>query len=742
MYKNLEIQDEERDINYLFDVSKLQHKKSNEKRDLVFEFVNADFKDHKRKITLLVQYSQHGKKTKIEEILKKIKRSDKVFNSLTEKQVEWAFSVFKKQSEVDYFINKNAKEFLREQFSLWIKGYLMDDETLFDTERLKQLKALQSIAFNIIDLVSQFEDELVKIWNKPKFVHSSNYVITLDKIANKDFNVVENILNHKGIENQITEWEKLGITDKNFKAQEIVEDGRLNEKWEFLPLDTKYFKELEIEILNLFDDLDNQLDGWVIKSENYQALNTIKNKFNKKFKTIYIDPPYNAPASEIIYINNYKHSTWLSLMENRIQSSKTLLADNGVFECAIDDNELESLGLLLKNTFQDKDITCVSIVHNPSGTQSNNFSVTNEYTYVVYPKVTKGRVINLEERDDENADIRNFMNTAKGSGDNYKRESGKTCFYPIIVKNNEIIGFGDVCEDDFHPGSPNIKKEDGIIEVYPIDNDGVERKWVFSDKTVEDIKDELFVKIVDGETRIMRKKKLINYKTVWTDSKYSAKTYGTGLLNDLGLKDFDFPKSIYNTKDFIHLASDSDSYVLDFFAGSGTTAHAVMELNKEDEIKGKRKYVLVELGDHFNNTIIPRLKKISFSNNWKKGKPKDNDGFSHFFKYYSLEQYEETLAKLKYEDKEPLSNQDIYHQYIFLKDLKLVDETLKFDETDKQIKVDLTNLHEQIDIPETLSHLTGKYIKKILKDKVVFTDGSEIDLNNIDYKIIKPLIWW
>ena len=151
LYKNLEILDEESDIYYLFDVSKLQHKKSNEKRDLVFEFVNADFKDHKRKITLLVQYSQHGKKTKIEEILKKIKRSDKVFNSLTEKQVEWAFSVFKKQSEVDYFINKNAKEFLREQFSLWIKGYLMDDETLFDTERLKQLKALQSIAFNIID---------------------------------------------------------------------------------------------------------------------------------------------------------------------------------------------------------------------------------------------------------------------------------------------------------------------------------------------------------------------------------------------------------------------------------------------------------------------------------------------------------------------------------------------------------------------------------------------------------------
>ena len=740
LYKNLEIQDEETNIFYLFDVSKLQHKKNNERKDLVFDFANAEFKDNKRQITLTVEYSQNGKKTKIDDILKQIKKAERVFNSLTEKQVERACGIFRKQSEVDYFINKNAKEFLREQFSLWVKGYLLDDETLFEADRLKQLKALQSIAFNIIDLVSQFEDELVKIWNKPKFAHSSNYVITLDKIAEKNYELLEKIIKNEGLKNQIEEWQELGITDDNFKKEDIINSKKLSEKWQFLPLDTKYFKEIEIEILALFEDLDNQLDGWLIHSENYQALNTLKNKFQKKFQTIYIDPPYNAPASEIIYINNYKHSSWLTLMENRIQSAKKLLANNGIFECAIDDNEIESLGLLLKNTFQDKDITCVSIVHNPSGTQSNDFSVTHEFTYVIYPKVATGRVINLEERDDENADIRNFMNTAKGSGSNYKRESGKTCFYPIIVKDNEIVDFGKVCQDDFHPGNPNIKKEDGTIEVYPIDNDGTERKWVFSRNTVEKIKNELFVKIINDETRIMRKKSLINYKTVWTDSKYSAKTYGTRLLKDLGLNDFDFPKSIYNTKDFIHLASDTDSYVLDFFPGSGTTAHAVIELNKQDG--GNRKYVLTELGDHFKNVIIPRLKKITFSNTWKEGKPLSNGGFSHCFKYFTLEQYAESLSKLVYEDKNTLPNQDIYHQYIFIKDLKMSDEVLKLDEESKKIKVDLTKLHEQIDIPETLSHLTGKFIKQIQKNKVIFTDGSEIDLNNIDYKIVKPLIWW
>ena len=153
-----------------------------------------------------------------EKILKKIKK-EKAFGSLTLKQLEKVLGIFKRQSEVDYFINKDAKGFLREQFSLWIKGYMLDDETLFETERLQQLKALQNIAFNIIDLVSQFEDELVKVWNKPKFAHSSNYVITLDNIAEKDFSLLEETLKDKGIIEQIKEWQMLGLSQINSNKQ-------------------------------------------------------------------------------------------------------------------------------------------------------------------------------------------------------------------------------------------------------------------------------------------------------------------------------------------------------------------------------------------------------------------------------------------------------------------------------------------------------------------------------------------
>ena len=734
LYQNMDIQDNDNLIWYHFDVSELEHKKSNEKKELIFEYDKSWFKDNKREIFFKVKYSKNGSKTKINDILKKVKRSAKALSSYKEQELKRAFGIFRKQSEVDYFINKNAKEFLREQFSLWIKTYVFDDDSVFEEARLKQLKALRDIAYNIIDLVAQFEDELVKIWNKPKFAHSSNYVITLDKIADKNFSLLEKLLKHKGIAKQIKEWQDLGICNDKFSIKEIINKKNLNEKWQYLPLDTKYFKNLELDILALFDDLDNQLDGWLIHSENYQALNTIKYKFYKKVDTVYIDPPYNAPASEIIYVNDYKHSSWITLMENRISLTKSFLKYDGVFECAIDENEQENLGKLLSKEFSEYDKVCVSIVHNPAGVQGDNFSYSHEYCYFVFRKNNK--IIGKTKRNEDSEE------SFRDWGGTSSRSLAKNCFYPIIVKDGKIIGYGDVCPDDFHPNSQNVTKGDTTY-IYPI-KEGEERKWVFSRNTVEKITGELNVRDRKDEIVITRTKTHTSYKTVWNSKKYYANIYGSKYLNNiLGKKTFDFPKSLYAVQDCLFAVNsvrNSGSICLDYFAGSGTTAHAIIEQNRNDGIK--RKFLLVELGDHFNTTIIPRLKKISFTNKWKDGKAQDGGkGYSNFFKYYELEQYEETLRKAKYEDKDALPK-DIYHQYLFFKDLKLANEVAKLDDKSRSIKIDLTKLHDKIDIPETLSFLTGKFIKRIFKDKVVFTDGSEIEYANIDYKIVKPLIWW
>ena len=134
--------------------------------------------------------------------------------------------------------------------------------------------------------------------------------------------MIEEILSHANISKQIKEWQELGIVDDNFKISEVIEinlSGKhLSQKYKHLPIDTKYFKDLELKILGQFENLDEALDGWLIKSENYQALNTILPKFKGKIQTIYIDPPYNTGNNRFVYKDNFDRPSWLKLMKDRL----------------------------------------------------------------------------------------------------------------------------------------------------------------------------------------------------------------------------------------------------------------------------------------------------------------------------------------------------------------------------------------------------------------------------------------
>lgn len=724
---NLEIEDEETKQNYkfYFDVGNLQAKQNNEKKSLVFNFNKKDGET----FVFDVAYSERGNKTKTEDIVKETK--------IPEAIIEKAFATFKKQSEVDFFINKDAEKFLSEQLDMYLHQILLADENKFDQNRLDQLKTVKEFAQKIIQFIAQFENELVRVWNKPKFTLNSNYVITIDKLPEE---IIKKLEKHVGIKDQITEWIELGMVETGFDFK------KREEKHKYLPIDTKYFKDLEIEILGLFDNLDEALDGRLIHSENYQALNTLQEKYKEKVQCIYIDPPYNAPASEIIYVNNYKHSSWLTLMDNRIDIAKKLLTKDGVFECAIDKQEQENLGKLLENKFPENEQVCVTIIHNPSGVQGDNFSHTNEYTYFIFP--SKKRIINEIER--EEFDVRNFRDV---TGDESLRTAAKNCFYPIFIKDGKIFGFGDVCQNDFHP-PVNIIRDDGIIEIYPIDPEGIERKWRFARQTVEAIKDSLIPSFLKKRKiwDIKREKNIFSPKTVWTDSKYSANNHGTQILNQIVPNNgFGFPKSLYNVQDCILAGSQNDSLILDFFPGSGTTAHAIIDLNRNNP-ESKRKYILTELGEHINNVIIPRVKKLCFTENWKEGKAQDGQGISHFVKYCKLEQYEDTLRNMKYQESSPSDIFDTrkpFEQYVFYADQKFahVVENKKDD-----IELDFEKLYPNIDFAETISNIKGLPIKKITQTGVLL-EGEEKEIKT-DYKnmtkeekvefikLLKPLLWW
>lgn len=316
---------------FYFNASEIEHKQSNEKREFVFAFSEVKPEQAEKVIHLKVTYSQRGTRTKTDEILKK---SRKAGVSLTEDELQKAIGVFCRQTEVDFFINKDAHGFLREQFNMWLYQYMFHEETIFEQERLGQLQAIRDTAYDIIDFIAQFEDELIKVWDKPKFVRNSNYVITLDKIT--DDKLVEKIKAHNNYSLQVQEWNDLGINEDNSKV----------------PIDTKYFKDLELEILGQFEDLDGSLDGWLIKSENYQALNTILPKFKEKVQCIYIDPPFNLDSSnQFLYRTNYKDANWATLLENRLQIAKEWLNERGSIFVRCDYNGNWIVRCLLDSVF-------------------------------------------------------------------------------------------------------------------------------------------------------------------------------------------------------------------------------------------------------------------------------------------------------------------------------------------------------------------------------------------------------
>ena len=354
------------------------------------------------------------------------------------------------------------------------------------------------------------------------------------------------------------------------------------------------------------EKIDFSKENLIIKGNNLLALHSLSKRFAGKVKLIYIDPPYNpeSKSNTFCYNNSFNESTWLTFMRNRLEVAKTLLKNDGVLIVAIDENEHLQLGVLLKEIFKNYEIHCITIVHNPRGVQGTNFSYTHEYAFFVIPKGKKSVGNRKIESDD--IDWRNL----RDNGGESLRTDAKNCFYPIIIEDEKVVGFADVVKTDKHPEAQTIKKGSQFY-IYPIDKEGIERKWRYARQSVEEIKHLLRAKKTKTGYEIEIGKDFGTYRTVWIDPRYDANEYGTKLVKSL-VPDcrFDFPKSLYNVYDCLYaiVADDKEAVVLDFFAGSGTTAHALLELNKEDG--GNRKFIICEQMAYVETVTKERVKKV------------------------------------------------------------------------------------------------------------------------------------
>lgn len=351
-------------------------------------------------------------------------------------------------------------------------------------------------------------------------------------------------------------------------------------------------------------------DSFIIKGNNLLALHTLKKTYAGKIKLIYIDPPYNpdSKSNTFCYNNTFNRSTWLTFIQNRLVAAKDLMHRDGVLIVAIDEREQPRLGVLLESIFPEHEIHCITIVHNPRGVQGTNFSYTHEFAFFVIPRNKKS----IGDRKIEEKDIQ-WRNLRDNGGESLRTDA-RNCFYPMIVEDGKVVGFGDVVAAETHPKSQTVAEGKKHL-VYPIDPEGIERKWRYARQSVEKVQHLLKAKKTKSGYEVEIGKDFGTYRTVWIDPRYDSNEYGTKIVKALvpGCK-FDFPKSLYNVYDCLYaaVADDKNAIVLDFFAGSGTTAHALLDLNKEDG--GKRKFILCEQMHYVDTVTRARVHKVIKNN--------------------------------------------------------------------------------------------------------------------------------
>ena len=492
------------------------------------------------------------------------------------------------------------------------KDKVAEDALAMDPDLLKALTTNESIKNHFFEKIGA-----ILVFDKVKF---QKFVLNKDFLPD-NYTAFRNKVGMNKNDEYITESNDVVLVwpykDCVLEGGQDEEDAKRTEIfWNLTLAPDQITRLLSPKALNNFEKYDDkgkkialenvtENDNLLIKGNNLLALHTLKEKYRNKIKLIYIDPPYNPDSKNntFTYNNSFNRSTWLTFMKNRLEVAREFLTTDGCLIIAIDENEQAHLGVLLKEMFRDYEIHCITIVHNPRGIQGTNFSYTHEYAFFVIPRGQKS----IGHRKIVEADI-DFRNLRDNGGESLRKDA-RTCFYPIIVEDGKVVGFGDVADASVHP-ERNVKIG-GKTHVYPIDPQGIERKWRYSRDSVEGIKHLLRAKEVRGFIDIELGKNFGTYRTVWEDAKYDANEYGSKLLRDLVPgSSFLFPKSLWNVFDCIYavVGNDPNAIVMDFFGGSGTTAHAVLELNKEDG--GERRFILCEQMDYVETVTKARIREV------------------------------------------------------------------------------------------------------------------------------------
>ena len=394
------------------------------------------------------------------------------------------------------------------------------------------------------------------------------------------------------------------------------------------------------EEADLFIDHGGQMN-FLLEGDNLAALKLLEKTHRGKIKMIYIDPPYNTANKDFAYddtrvdlTDTFRHSKWLSFMRERLRIARNLLRDDGILFISIDDNEQSDLKLLCDEIFKEENFfSQVIIQSNKRGQTYKQIAKTHEYL-LIYTRSPEAEFNEIDKTDDDNDlnlldkigayNVRELRNRNPKFG----KHNRPNLFYPIYV-NPSIVD-----KDGFCPISLAYTT-DYCVEVYPFNSTGGESCWRWSTKLLsENINSNTqFSNVVarakrDGTFNIYEKYRKTTYKakSIWLETDVITEK-GTVELGELGLSErFPFPKPLFLLKKCLQIGTNSNDIILDFFAGSGTTGHAVMKLNAEDG--GTRRFILCTNNENgiCRDVTYERIRRVI-----------DKEDYAASLKYYKVD---------------------------------------------------------------------------------------------------------
>ncbi|MFW6106747.1 MAG: site-specific DNA-methyltransferase [bacterium] len=717
----------------------------------------------------------------VEEIPKRLKKADKGLVAVTAERhtsadgepvtfLEHHLRQYTRRNTSDFFIHKDLKGFLSRELDFYLKNEVLNlDEMEAAGEGRTEgwfqvMRVIKAIGGRIVEFLAQIEDFQKMLWEKRKFVTETNYCITVQNVPEEFYPQIA------ACEAQWAEWKDLFHVDEeednlfnsNAKGKK---DKRVSflEAHPTLVLDTKHFdRDFVDHLLASFDDLDGMTDGLLVNSENFQALNLLLEKYREKVKCIYIDPPYNTGNDEFLYRDAYQHSSWLAMMVDRLRLAVEAMQKDAVFWLSIDDNEIAEARML-----------CDRMVFGPSGflgeivwktgTENNPSQIAVEHEYVLGYARDPQELSHWQVPSEKAALIQTRYNALRKKNRGNVEQIQSDLRQWMKGHEDELGGVMHFnCVDEqgvYSPQNPANPHPGGYVYevLHPVTGKRCAMPtngFRFPEATFRKMLKRGDIEFGKDESVIPKPKKRLQVAREVLRSVYYEDNRKSinGLDALFGRRVFENPKSPTLLGKLFRFVAEDGDWVLDHFAGTGTTGESVIRLQRSGF--GTRGFILVEMGDYFDTVLLPRIKKVTFSPDWKDGKPKrmatDEEAkrSPRIVKYLRLESYEDALNNIAFtlpKGQETLEFDDYLLKYVLRWETKESETLLNVEKLAKPFTYTLhiaagqETQKKTVDIPETFNYLLGLNVRT----RKVFHDGDRRYLvyrGQIDHRDV-VVIW-